>query len=209
MLTVEKLKEVLFLDETDYKFYWRVAKKGIVKGMQAGSFDAHGYGQIVIDRKVYKEHRLVWLYKNGSFPDGQIDHLNHDRRDNRIENLRVVSNTENQKNKPIPRNNKTGYVGVSFSKSAKKYEAYITVNGKRKNLGLHETAAQAFEAREKANKEFGFHENHGKGRGISKPKIRRLTGELLPHCSAYSNKGENMTSRIVKRFNDSVNGVAP
>lgn len=175
MLTHERLKEVLRFDAERGRFFWRIPIKGIRCGEEAGSFDAHGYGQVRIDRQIYKEHRLVWFYFTGEWPNGQIDHINHDRRDNRFENLRVVDNYENHLNRPMLRNNTSGVMGVSFNKRLQDYEAYITVNGKRMRLGRFRSLEDAAMARAEANKKFGFHENHGIGVGISKkkPTIRR------------------------------------
>lgn len=174
MLTLERLKEALWYDEESGRFFWNTKIKGIIIGSEAGSNDAHGYGQIRLDGKVYKEHRLVWLYVTGRWPEGQIDHINHERRDNRFHNLREVDNAGNHTNRPMQRNNTTGVVGVSYCKRIDRYEAYITIDGKRKNLGHYKTLAQAREVREAANIQYGFHPNHGHGLGISrrKPKQR-------------------------------------
>jgi len=177
MITQEELKHVLFLNESEGRFYWNVNRRGIVKGSQAGSFDAHGYGQIRFNGRVYKEHRLVWLYITGEWPSNQIDHKNHVRRDNRFENLRVVDNIENHKNRPMQKTNTSGFVGVSFDKRLKKWEAYITANKKRKCLGYFKTIENAISARKAANNKYEFHENHGVGYGISKKK--RYSTKLL------------------------------
>lgn len=166
MITHEQLVDVLRYDANEGRFYWLKKGRGIrpSRNCQAGSFDAHGYGQIRIDGKTYKEHRLVWLYVHGEFPTAQIDHINHDRRDNRIENLRLVDNMENHKNRPRQSNNKTGIPGVWYDKRGF-YTAYITVNGERIGLGYHKTLESAKEAREAANVKYGYHANHGVGVG--------------------------------------------
>lgn len=170
MLTHETLCSKLIYNWNDGRLYWVERGRGILKkkNLQAGSYDAHGYGQIVIDRKVYKEHRLVWMYFYGEMPSKQIDHINHERRDNRIENLRVVDNKENHRNRPKQSNNKSGFVGVWKNRSA--YCAYITVNGKRIYLGSFKSIDEAVLAREAANKKYGYHKMHGSGYGKSRAK---------------------------------------
>ena len=78
----------------------------------SGSLDKDGYRIIKIKGKQYKAHRLVFAFFNGRFPKDELDHINHVRSDNRIENLREVSRTENILNRVIAPNSKTGYVGV-------------------------------------------------------------------------------------------------
>lgn len=165
MLTIERLKQVLWLDLDEGRFYWRVKIRGIRIGMQAGSFDAHGYGQVKVDGVLYKEHRLVWFYVTGTWPKDQIDHANHDRRDNRFANLREVNNMANHLNRPMQSSNTSGFVGVSFCPRTKCFEAYITVNKKRIGLGMHKTVEAAASARAAANELYGFHPNHGVGLG--------------------------------------------
>ena len=166
MITQARLLELLRYEPDEGRFYWLKKGRGIrpSRNCQAGSFDAHGYGQIRIDGMVYKEHRLVWLYVHGEFPKNQIDHANHDRRDNRIENLRLVDNIENHKNRPKQNNNKTGMPGVCYDKRGF-YAAYITVNGERIGLGYYKTIDGAKEARMAANVKYGYHANHGVGIG--------------------------------------------
>lgn len=194
MVTQERLLEVLRYDQKEGRFYW--LKKG--RGMrshklgQAGSFDAHGYGQVYVDGKVYKEHRLVWLYVYGELPIKQIDHINHDRRDNRIKNLRLVDDLENRKNKPNQRNNKSGVPGVCLSPKGK-YKAYISVNKKRISLGSHDTFESAKLAREEANKKYGFHANHGASIGKSrKPPL--LDGEYRSNTFFIEFNGISMNA---------------
>lgn len=162
---------LLQFDGSIGRFFWRERpRRGWKAGrsLEAGSFDVHGYGQVMIDGKIYKEHHLVWLWYHGEMPAVQIDHLNHQRRDNRIENLRLADNTVNHKNRPMQRNNTTGCVGVSFDRS--RYVAYVTVSGKQIRLGRFKTLEEAVEARQRANREYGFHQNHGIGYGRSKHK---------------------------------------
>ena len=175
MISHSELKRVLWLNEDEGRFYWNIKSRGIVIGQQAGSFDAYGYGQIRYAGKLYKEHRLVWFYINGAWPNGQIDHADHDRRNNKFANLREVNNLENHRNRPMQKNNRSGFVGVSFNKHTSSFESYITINGKKKKLGYFEKIHDAITARIEANKLYQFHKNHGSGFGISKEKLKDLT----------------------------------
>ncbi len=170
MHTLEEFMAEMRLDESLGRFFWLKSGRGRRPGLQVGAFDVHGYGQINFKRTIYKEHRLVWLFITGKWPDGQIDHVNHDRRDNRFCNLRVVDNQTNHTNRPMQSNNKSGYVGVHFNKRIKLFQSYINIHGKRKNLGWFKTADSAALARSDANEKYGFHENHGKGTGRPRHK---------------------------------------
>ena len=92
----------------------------------------------------------------------QVDHINHDRTDNRIENLRLVNANENGKNQKASVRNKSGVVGVSWKKSKNKWHSQIMVNGKQIHLGFFDNIDEAKKARIDAERKYGFHENHGK-----------------------------------------------
>lgn len=106
---------------------------------RAGTPDCtKGYRQIMWKGVMYKEHRLAWFFHTGKWPENQIDHINGIKDDNRIANLRDVSQTINMYNKQAAYcNSKTGYLGVSFS--GKKYVARIRVNKKLIHLGTFDT----------------------------------------------------------------------
>jgi len=113
--------------------------------------------------KVYLSHRVIWEMHNGIIPDGmQIDHIDGNGTNNRIENLRIVTITENLKNKSKYKNNKSGVAGVSWDKASKKWHAYISDNGKRKSLGFFKEITEAVSARKSAEEELGYHKNHGR-----------------------------------------------
>ena len=162
IITQFRLKEVLEYDPTTGIFIRLVANSNRVKvGDIAGWYCGNGYLYIHIDGRKYLSHRLAWLYMTGKFPAEQIDHINHVRDDNRIDNLRCVTNTYNQRNATKNRNNTSGVTGVSWSKVAKKWWANIWVDGKNVHLGFFVDMQDAINARKSAEVRYGYHPNHG------------------------------------------------
>lgn len=135
---------------------------GVRKGSVAGRKKHNGYIEISINNKRYYAHRLAWLIYYGFWPECQIDHINGVRDDNRICNLRIATNMQNQYNAKKPKNNTSGVKGVYWQKQVKKWQAYCDVNGKRYHLGLFSDIERArlsvMKFREKMHKEFC---NHG------------------------------------------------
>jgi hypothetical protein len=108
-------------------------------------------------------HRVAWAYCQGSWPDEQVDHVNHDKKDNRLANLRLAPQAENVKNSGKRSDNSSGVTGVYWSRSRKKWVAQIGLPGpKTKPLGRYDIFEDAVAARKAAEIEYGFHENHGK-----------------------------------------------
>ena len=105
------------------------------------------YRRIQLDGRKYKAHRLAWLYLFGEWPKGQIDHINRNSLDNRIANLRDVSQSENQHNRPEQANNTSGVKGVHWHKQKMRWQAAIRINGKLIHLGLFGTKEEAAYAR--------------------------------------------------------------
>jgi len=106
-------------------------------------------------------HRAAWMYVYGEFPDGYIDHINKDKTDNRIENLRDVAHVVNMQNKKTYKNNSSGTMGVGFVRSSGRWRARITVDEKQVVLGTFVLYSDAVNARKNAEVLYGFHENHG------------------------------------------------
>lgn len=126
------------------------------------SLSNQGYRHGKIGGQTYKAHRVLWLLYTGEWPDDQLDHINGIRSDNRISNLRPVSNSENCRNQRMSLNNTTGVTGVVWHSSRNKWHARIKVDGKYRHLGLFESFELAVAARKAAEATFGFHENHGR-----------------------------------------------
>ena len=132
------------------------------KGTPITCRDQYGYIKLGVNGKDYLAHRIIWLYVHGEFPPHQIDHINRDKGDNRISNLRAVTNQTNHRNKAIQSNNTSGSNGVYWCKRSKRWVGNIKLNGASKHLGSFKEKNDAIAAREKANIEYGFHPNHGK-----------------------------------------------
>jgi len=163
MLTQAKLKELLKYDPDTGNFTWVSSPANCIKvGDEAGSKDVYGYHKVAIQRKTYKAHRLAWLYMHGELPNQPMDHINGDRADNRIENLRVVTPKENQQNQKKFVSNTSGATGVHWHVRHKRWQARIFVNGKRVHLGAFDDVNLAIEARKAADKLYNFHTNHGR-----------------------------------------------
>jgi hypothetical protein len=146
MLTQERLKQLLHYDPTTGKFT-RLASTRIDRvGKEPGSHNTKGYVQIRLDGVLYVAHRLAWLYVNGCFPKNQLDHIDGNKSNNKLENLREATNKQNQENTPLQVNNTSGYRGVHFErnrKGLKKYSASVGHNGKQTRIGLFLTAEDA------------------------------------------------------------------
>ena len=116
---------------------------------------SNGYKNVsVMEQKFIRAHRVAWAICYGAWPTDDVDHINGDRKDNRIVNLRLSTRSENLRNrKKFPRN-KSGYVGVSFYKQRENWNARIGINGRYINLGYFNTKEEAAEARAEAEKKY-------------------------------------------------------
>ena len=157
-ITQEYLKSQLHYNKETGIFTRLVSQSNRIKvGSVAGSWDNEGYLRISVGGKRYLSHRLAWLYINGQLPKLQIDHINHNRSDNRIANIREVTQQDNLKNKSIQKNNNSGHPGVTWHKLHKKWSAQISIKGKYKHLGWFANIEDAINARKIANVEHNFH----------------------------------------------------
>lgn len=149
----EELKQLLYYDEKIGRFI-RVLSKGRAKvGDIAGTLNQNGYRSVQVNGKPCQEHCLVWLYTYGAFPKGLIDHVDCDKSNNRLENLRESSNAENQRNRGKNSNNTSGYKGVVWCKRTRKWKAQICTDGKTKSIGRCVSKEEAYHARCLAAKE--------------------------------------------------------
>jgi len=132
-VTFEQVREKFSYDGKNLR--WRMRRPNVNKGDVAGNIRVDGYRGIGINHKIYLAHRLIWLYHFGYFPENGIDHINRKPWDNRLENLREVSQSCNIRNSKRNNNNTSGVQGVHFYKPTKTWTAIIGVAGKSCNLG--------------------------------------------------------------------------
>ncbi len=147
MITRDRLLDLLSYDKNTGVFTWVKSRGRLAKaGTKAGKVENNGYVRIKIDGKLYSAHRLAHLYVYGHFPSGDLDHINREKCDNRLENLRLCNRSENRQNTKISRNNKSGHKGVSWNKEARKWRAYLKFEGKQYYLGGFKERNDAIQA---------------------------------------------------------------
>ena len=147
-LTAERLREFLHYDPETGVFIWMKRPgqhNNICIGTVAGNISCSGYIRIGIRGRVWQAHRLAWLYINGSWPKGVIDHINGNKADNRAANLRDVTHQSNLENlRSARRDNRIGLLGVSPHGSG--FRAQIMLNGANHHIGTYPTPDLAHNA---------------------------------------------------------------
>lgn len=139
------LKEFIRYNRDSGEFIWAKPPNNAIKvGAVAGSVNPRGYIELKIKNVSYKGHRVAWFIEFGVMPTSGIDHINGNKLDNRISNLRFANDSQNQQNLRGPtKRNSTGFLGVSFNKRVKKYQSMIRANGVNHWLGYFNTAEDA------------------------------------------------------------------
>jgi hypothetical protein len=143
MITQQLLKELFVLTDDGKLLRKKPCGETIERKL---SKDRDGYILNFVKGKIYREHRLIWMYVYGEMPNGMLDHINRIKSDNRIENLRIVSFSENRQNIGKLSNNKSGFKGVWFHKVNKNWCASISVDKKNCHIGSFATKEEAYEA---------------------------------------------------------------
>ena len=146
-MTKELLQE-LFYYENGFLFNKVKRSSNAMPNTKAGTHPNNvDYRRVSISNKIYLEHRIIWIYFNGLIPKGMfIDHINQNKKDNSIENLRLCTQSENQYNRGAYKNNTSGFKGVSFNKALNKYSAQMRINDVKKHLGYFDSAELAKQA---------------------------------------------------------------
>lgn len=153
-LTQDYVRSLFVYDFDKGLLFWRENKGTTGKAGREAGYTSNGYRSVKIDSRGYLTHRLIWLYVHGCEPNEHIDHIDGDRSNNRMDNLREASNTMNMENQTKPlKNNRSGYLGVSYRKDRDNYRAQIWVGTKRIHLGNYSDAKSAHEAYLKAKRE--------------------------------------------------------
>lgn len=154
--TQEYLKEVYDYDPNTGHLLYKIKTSNSIKiGDIPGYFDKEGYRIMSVKSSPYFAHRIIWFWHFGKWPEYEIDHINLNKNDNRINNLRDVTRSVNSFNKYLHVNNKSGYRGVIFIERIGKYRSNIKINKKNKYLGYFKYIQDAIAARKKAEKDLG------------------------------------------------------
>lgn len=161
-LTREQAKANLLYEKSTGVFRWAVSKGNVTAGKIAGT-NHSGYLTVSINKKQYFLHRLAWLIEYGKWPENFIDHINGDKKDNRLENLRDVCYSENNQNLHRAKStNKSGFLGVAWHGKTRNWQASIRINGKCTHLGYFNCPQEAHRA---------YLDKRAEVRPISRPSI--------------------------------------
>ena len=161
---MNKLEQSQLLEAFEYRdgnLFWKVSRGRAKAGDKAGCKNWNGYAFVGFNGKQHMAHRVIFLIHRGFMPE-YVDHINRNPSDNRIENLRACTNSENLCNAKLPKHNTSGVKGITWLKREGKWQARIWVNGKAKSIGrfasLDDAKQSVMKAREFYHEEFA---NHG------------------------------------------------
>lgn len=146
------------------KLYNKIQRNSrALKDDEAGSLHHSGYLQVQFDGTLYMVHRIIYELMVGPIPDDmEIDHIDHNRLNNSLSNLRTVTRQGNRRNQKLTARNKTsGVIGVYWNKQRSKWHAQIKVDSKAIYLGQFDNKDDAIQVRKDAEIKHGFHPNHG------------------------------------------------
>ncbi|HFN5074003.1 TPA: HNH endonuclease [Pseudomonas aeruginosa] len=155
-----RLRELFNYDPETGNFTWKVKRGKMKPGDQAGYLRKDGYIRLFFDYSYYQAHRLAMIYMGRDIQGLHVDHINGIPSDNRIENLRAVRHAENMRNMRMPKSNKSGVCGVQAA--GEKWIASIRFERKVIHLGTFSNIEDAISARKNAERNYGYHENHGR-----------------------------------------------
>jgi hypothetical protein len=179
-LTFEEAIELIDYHPRTGRFFWKErTEKWFVDGYhsakgQANKFNLKfagketflnsnttGYRQARVNGSMVCAHCLAWLIMTGAFNSTDIDHIDGNKKNNKWSNLRLVNRSENCRNKSKRSDNSSGVTGISLKKSSGKWQAYI-YHDRHIHLGYYDSLEDAILVRKRAEKEYGYHENHGR-----------------------------------------------
>ena len=166
-MPVKTLRTLLRYEPETGRLYWNeregnAAFNGRFAGKEAFDNVLKGYRVGTVQGRRYRAHRVIWAINTGQWPKDQIDHIDHDRANNVMTNLRECSNRSNHQNMKLSAANTSGITGVMFVERLQKWTAFIMVDGVATNLGTFVAKTAAIAARKAAEVKHGFHENHGR-----------------------------------------------
>jgi hypothetical protein len=147
MITLDEVRRLLDYDPETGRLTWKARESAVwdsrYAGTAAGSVGRDGYVRVKVNNSTYLAHRLAFLLKIGKWPEDQIDHINRNPSDNRWENLRCATASQNMWNKGAHRNSTSPHVGVCWHGSAKRWVAQICTYGKIRHIGSFTTEDEA------------------------------------------------------------------
>lgn len=146
-LSIDRLQKVVRYDQDTGKFYWiwlSDRNRRVKIGDEAGVVSGNGYRYISVDGRKFLAHRLAWYFVTEEWPPELVDHINGDRDDNRIRNLRLANNRQNTRNSGKRSTNTSGYKGVSYHAHSGKWVATITSDYLIHPLGKFDTREEAY-----------------------------------------------------------------
>lgn len=153
--TPNELRNLLRYEATTGKLYSRKSGKEVFTNTHHS-----GYKKGAINNRTYIAQRICMTIQAGQWPNGEVDHINGDKADNRLCNLRVVTKSQNQRNAKMRKDNTAGHVGVSLRANGK-WQAYISLDGGRAHIGTFNCRSAAIVARKRAQVSHGYTERHG------------------------------------------------
>ena len=153
-LSAEELQEYFAYNPETGVLVWRVNIRQVRAGSIAGTDHSGGYLSVQLRGLRYFVHRVCWAIANGAWPIAEIDHIDGDRRNNKLGNLREATRAENGRNCKLNVNNRSGFKGIYWDKRNCKWRALIGVNGKLLSLGHFDNIANAVRARREATSRY-------------------------------------------------------
>jgi hypothetical protein len=162
-MSQQRLKELLSYDAESGVFTWKISRGSSKAGDVAGCLATTRYWRIRLDNRFYLAHRLAWLYAYGNWPEHEVDHINGNKSDNRIVNLREATHSENTMNIGIKKHNTSGAKGVTYHKQCNKWQVYGRENKKPVYLGIFDSKDEAADVyKSHAKKHHGRFFNDGR-----------------------------------------------
>lgn len=175
--TPELLRKLLRYEHETGKLFWRERDADMFKnnnanstkswntmygGKEAGTICGKGYRSVAIFAKLYIGHRIAWAISTGAWPNDQIDHIDGNKLNNTLCNLRVVSSQINHLNARMNSRNTSGHAGVYLNKRSSMWCAQMKFKGRTYHLGSSKNINDVIALRQAEEKRLGFTERHGK-----------------------------------------------
>lgn len=178
--TPDELRQLLWYEPETGKLFWRERgaewfahctpghqdriRKGwnaAWSGKEAGVTGPYGYNTVTVQALHLMAHRIIWCMEHGHWPNEQIDHIDGDRVNNRLENLRECTHTENQRNMRRSRSNTSGVTGVYWDKKISRWKAEVSLKSRKIYVGVFRDLKEAETAVKAKRAELGFSDRHG------------------------------------------------